>query len=175
MTGRRPTAPPPLGHEPDVDSLIKDLTHGAHVIRSKRFRAATLWLAGILWTLGTSVAGWAAGKLDTRSEVAALSKDVQRLAGELVVLTSQQRDLVRSVNALSEPGGRLHQQSEELRFVWRQAVQTTSAVYAGESAATRERKREVAKEFGARFDRQIERRQPPAAAADVVLGQIAVP
>lgn len=180
-TGRhRPVPPPPLGRPleqpapepPVIDSLIDDIVHARRLARSRR----VVWLLGILWTLGTSVAGWAAGKLDTRSEVAKLSEHVAKLAGEVAVLTSQQADLVAEVRALSAaPKGPLYLQSEELRFVWRQLTQTGAAAYAGETPAVRERKRAAAREFGASFDRQIERRATPAAAADTVLSQIAVP
>ncbi len=157
----------------DMDSLMTGLTTAARS-RKGRTIAQAVWpyILGALASAATGVGGWAAAKLDTKSEVEGLRSAVADLA-------AQQRALVARIDddlLTRDPGkpGRVYRLERGHYFAWRALSELRAAVYASEPPARRKAKETQATRFGASFDKRADE-DPPWVAYDTLFAQVAVP
>lgn len=153
----------------------------ARLGRSARFQRILIVVGGIVWSAAIGSAGWIGGKLEAKADIAALTRAVKSLKGEVAGLKSQQADTVKAFTALlaprvgNEPAGRLAAVEADVSYTHRDYVRVTAAAFAGETAARRKAKTKAADDFGNAYDLQIKRGVAPAAAAEAVLAKVAIP
>jgi len=155
----------------DRDSLRAAAT----VIRSQRARTIAAWaLASVV----LPCAGWISAKLDTKDQVQDLRNDFKALSGDVIVLTSQQRDLVSKITDLTSQDldrpGPIFVIRRELRFAGRATVRATTIALAHETQARRAQKLAAADLLAGAYDNRAKDEQPSAALQEV-FSTVAVP
>lgn len=146
------------------DSVPPELKATATLIRSHQVRAWVVWF-GMAVLL--PAAGWAGAKLDTRSQVEALERQVS-------ALTAQQAQLVARIDGLSAvPNGPIFQLRGDARYATQLAIRAN--VVAQSSARKKAEKLAKAAEYEQAFGLKIDRdHKSPSDAAELVLS-VAVP
>jgi hypothetical protein len=132
--------------------------------RSHQIRAWIIWLGAVVLL---PAAGWVGAKLDTRSQVEALERQVGALA-------KQQETLVAKIDALSAvPDGPIFQLRIGQRYATQLAIRAN--VVAQSSEKLRKNKLAKAAEYEHAYDLKIDRdHKSPSDAAELVLS-VAVP
>jgi hypothetical protein len=143
----------------------------ARLASSARARAVAGWVAAFVIM---PAAGWIGAKLDARLQVDELTGRVRELSGNVAVLTSQQQDLVKAIDALSAaPGGPIFQLRTDMRYAHRNAVRATAVALSG--ARTAKLRLSAAEPLLQAYDRKVERDgKSPSDAAEIVISQVAV-
>jgi hypothetical protein len=160
----------------DRRSRIDSLRAAERLVSSPRVRTLLIWIATfVLWPLSTAVIGWLGGKLETRIEVNNLAGNVRVLSGEVAVLTSQQRDLVKAIEALTAaPAGPIFALRADMRYAHANAVRATAMALAAER--DKRQKISAGETFVRAFDRKVDvDGKGPADAAELVITKIAPP
>lgn len=150
------------------EELAKD---AVKLMRSASIRTAVVWC---LSAVVLPAAGWAYAKLETKTQMDGLERQVRDLANQQAALVAKIDGLTAAPTEVAPGGGPIFRLSVEARYAQRAAVRATAAALAYER--DKRKKLDAAEPMLTAFDNRVTKDgKAPSTAGEEVISAIALP